>query len=183
MTSAARDLVLEHFTWIDGHADVWSIFRDSRAFAAVIAKLAEPFRGAQVTAVCGIESRGFLLGGAVAVELGVGFVPIRKGSGLFPGVKVERHTAPDYRRLEHLLRVQRSSLGPTDRLVLVDDWIETGNQASAVRDMVLECGSSWAGCSVIVDQLDEGQAREVGPVHSVVRFNELPVDEIGTKTR
>lgn len=112
MPSTARDLMLEHFRWIGGHADVWAIFRDAKALAAVVAALVAPFRDEQITAVCGIESRGFLLGGASAVELGVGFVPIRKGEGLFPGDKVVRQSSADYRRLRHTLRLQRSSLGP-----------------------------------------------------------------------
>ncbi|MFD4633937.1 phosphoribosyltransferase family protein [Streptomyces sp. NPDC058284] len=174
MTGAARDLVLEHFRWVGGHADVWSVFRDARAFAAVVAGLVEPFREAQVTAVCGIESRGFLLGGAAAVELGVGFVAVRKGQGLFPGDKVERRSTPDYRGHEHRLRLQRSSLGRSDKVLLVDDWIETGSQATAVRDMVSECGGDWAGCSVIIDQLGEDQARELGPVRALLRFEDLP---------
>ncbi|WP_329377152.1 SUKH-3 domain-containing protein [Streptomyces sp. NBC_01716] len=89
MPVRARDLALEHFRWISGHADVWAVFRDARALAAVVTGLVEPFRGEGITAVCGIEARGFLLGGAAAVELGVGFVPVRKGEGLFPGDKVE----------------------------------------------------------------------------------------------
>src|SRR5947209_15949611 len=99
MVTTARGLALEHFQWINGHADGWAIFRDAKALAAVVRGLVDPFRDEQVTAICGIESRGFLLGAAAAVELGVGFVPVRKGDGLFPGDKVTRLTAPDYRSL------------------------------------------------------------------------------------
>ncbi|MEU5951468.1 phosphoribosyltransferase family protein [Streptomyces sp. NPDC047525] len=174
MTSTARDLALEHFAWIDGHADVWAIFRDAKALRTVVSALVEPFRDAQVTAVCGVESRGFLLGGAAAIELGVGFVPVRKGDGLFPGEKVERQAAPDYRRQQHRLRLQRSSLGPGDLVLLVDDWIETGSQAASVKLMVAECGSDWVGCSVVVDQLGEERREELGLVRSLLSFTELP---------
>ncbi|MFD4787718.1 phosphoribosyltransferase family protein [Streptomyces sp. NPDC058459] len=174
MLTTARDLTLEHFRWIGGHADVWAIFRDAGALAAVVAALVEPFRDEQITAVCGIESRGFLLGGAAAVELGVGFVPVRKGEGLFPGDKVVRKSAPDYRRLRHTLRLQRSSLGPGDRVLLVDDWIETGSQAAAVRSMVEECGSTWVGCSVIVDQLTDAPSSSLGTVRGLLAAKELP---------
>ncbi|MET9914184.1 phosphoribosyltransferase family protein [Streptomyces sp. NPDC006476] len=180
MTKAARDLALEHFAWIDGHADVWAIFRDASALDAIVRALVEPFKDAGITAVCGVESRGFLLGAAAAVELGVGFVPVRKGDGLFPGEKVERLTAADYRRQQHRLRIQRSALNPDDRVLLVDDWIETGTQAAAVRAMVTECGSSWIGCSVIVDQLGKERRKVVGPVQALLAFGDLPpyqVDE------
>jgi adenine phosphoribosyltransferase len=177
MPTTARDLTLEHFRWIGGHADVWAIFRDAKALAAVVASLVEPFRGERITAVCGIESRGFLLGGAAAIELGVGFVPVRKDGGLFPGEKVVRQSSPDYRRLRHTLRLQRSSLGPGDRVVLVDDWIETGNQAVAVRSMVEDCGSTWVGCSVIVDQLTGAPRNTLGTVRGILTAQDLPAVE------
>jgi adenine phosphoribosyltransferase len=160
MTDHAADLVRARFRWIDGHADVWALFRDPPTLAAVITALAEPYRGLGVTAVCGVESRGFLLGGAVAVELGAGFVAVRKG-GLFPGEKISREAAPDYRGQRHLLRLQRAALRPDDRVLFVDDWIETGSQATAVRAMVEECGATWLGCSVIVDQLGAPWARGI----------------------
>ncbi|GLW74851.1 adenine phosphoribosyltransferase [Kitasatospora phosalacinea] len=174
MVATVRALALERFRWIDGHADVWAVFRDPEALAAVVRGLVAPFRDEKVTAVCGIESRGFLLGAAAAVELGVGFVPVRKSGGLFPGDKVTRRTDPDYRGLRHTLRLQRSSLGPGDRVVLVDDWIETGNQAAAVRSMVEECGASWAGCSIVVDQLTGDTGRVLGPVRALLAASDLP---------
>jgi adenine phosphoribosyltransferase len=113
---------------------MWRVFRHPDAFAAAIAALVEPFRDVGVTAVAGIESRGFLLGGAAAVGLGTGFVAVRKAGALFPGPKVSRRTEPDYRGNRTELLMQRDSVGVGDRVLLVDDWIETGNQALAVRD-------------------------------------------------
>ena len=84
-----RDAVLRCFTWADGHADVWRVFDDGGAFASVIEDLVAPWRGHDITKVCGVESRGFILGGAVAGVLGTGFVAIRKRGGLFPGPKLE----------------------------------------------------------------------------------------------
>lgn len=80
MTASARSVVLDRFAWVDGHADVWAVFRDPDAFRIVLDGLVEPF-----TMVCGIEARGFLLGGAAAVRLNAGFAPIRKAGGLLPG--------------------------------------------------------------------------------------------------
>jgi adenine phosphoribosyltransferase len=175
-SSAARELALDHFHWVGGHADVWSVFRDAKALSAVVAALAEPYRQGGVDAVCGVESRGFLLGAAVAVELGAGFLPVRKGTGLFPGEKTFGQTAPDYRGLRHTLRVQRSSVAEGDRVLLVDDWIETGNQASTVKSLIEQCGGVWVGCSVLVDQLNDELREHIGPVHSVLRAAELPPD-------
>ena len=177
--SHARQLVLERFRWVSGHADVWSVFRDAKALAAVVAALADPFREAGgVDAVCGVEARGFLLGAAVAVELGAGFLPVRKGTGLFPGEKTFGQTAPDYRGLRHTLRLQRAAVAEGDRILLVDDWIETGNQALTVKALIEQCGASWVGCSVLVDQLADPAVRAaLGPVHAVLDASELPVDQ------
>ena len=178
MPAPARDLVLERFRWIDGHADVWAVFRDPVTLAAVVSGLVEPFQDEGITAVCGVESRGFLLGGATAVALGVGFIPVRKAGGLFPGDKLVREASPDYRKLRHTLRLQRDSVTSGDRVLLVDDWIETGSQAEAVKEMVIEGGGNWAGCAVIVDQLDKADLRaKIGPVRGLLFAKELP--EIG----
>ena len=82
--AALRSDLLEAFRWVDGHADVWRFFSDGELFARIVAELAAPFRAAQATKVAGIESRGFILGAAVAHELGVGFVAVRRAEALFP---------------------------------------------------------------------------------------------------
>ncbi|MGI8416301.1 MAG: hypothetical protein ACR2P2_08905 [Nakamurella sp.] len=69
-SSAAGQALLEHFRWVDGHADVWRVFRHGNAFRQVVSQLAADARELGATAIIGIESRGFLLGGAVAAELG-----------------------------------------------------------------------------------------------------------------
>jgi adenine phosphoribosyltransferase len=100
--------------------------------AAIVRGLAAPHRSSGVTTVAAIESRGFLLGGAVAIELGVGFAAIRKDGALFPGDKVLMRTKPDYRGKTRQLSVLRSQFAAGDRVLLVDDWIETGSQALTV---------------------------------------------------
>jgi adenine phosphoribosyltransferase len=174
MTNMTRDLVLERFRWVGGHADMWPLFRDGEAFRAVVQALVAPFRDAEVTGVCGIESRGFLLGGAAALELGVGFVPVRKAAGMFPGEKLVRETGPDYRGLRHSLRIQRASLRPADRILLVDDWIETGSQALTVRELVRLAGAEFAGCAVVVDQTPPALKGMLGRFHALVASRELP---------
>jgi adenine phosphoribosyltransferase len=176
MPDAAKDLALERFRWVGGHADVWAVFRDARSLATVVAALAEPYRGANVDAVCGVESRGFLLGAAVAIELGAGFLPVRKGTGLFPGEKAFGQTAPDYRGVRHTLRLQRAAIATGDRVLLVDDWVETGTQAMTVKALVEDSGGEWLGCSVLVDQLCSEARAELAPVHCVLTADQLPAD-------
>lgn len=85
MTTPARAAVLARFRWEAGHADVWRIFADAVAFTAVVDGLKAPWGHGEVTGAVGIESRGSLLGRAVAAALGVGFVAICSDDGLLPG--------------------------------------------------------------------------------------------------
>src|SRR5207253_1124395 len=157
----------------DGHADVWRLFGNSDVLAAVVERLAGVAASFSATKVAGIESRGFILGGAVAVRAGVGFVPIRKEAGLFPGPKVIGRAAADYRGIEHLLRLQQRSLSHRDRVLLVDDWAEVGSQALTARSLIEQAGAVWAGAAFIVDQLEPSRRAELEPVTYIVTADEL----------
>jgi adenine phosphoribosyltransferase len=170
----ARAAVLATFRWVDGHADVWRLFHDGPTFSRVVDALAEVAFGARATKVGGIESRGFVLGAAVAARTGLGFVAIRKAGGLFPGTKAELIADADYRGQAHLLQLQRDAITDADRVVLVDDWAELGSQASAARRLVEDCGATWAGLALIVDQLSPPRRSELSPVSSIVSRTELP---------
>jgi len=131
--------------------------------------LAAPWESLRPTKVVGIEARGFILGAAVAHALGAGFVAVRKEGGLFPGSKVERIALPDYRGLEHRLRVRRDGLSDSDRVVLIDDWCEEGSQALAAKQMVEECGSVVLGLAVIVDESGPGFAASFSRFEGFIR--------------
>jgi adenine phosphoribosyltransferase len=124
--------------------------------------------------VCGIESRGFIVGAAAAGMLGVGFVAIRKQGNLFPGPKRQIETAPDYRGMRHVLQIQQESVQTGDRILLVDDWIERGSQASAARALIEGCDGNLVGIAVMVDQLDDSQRERMPPVTSLVTAKDLP---------
>ncbi len=165
------------FRWEQGHADIWRVFADANALRSVVRGLAAPWRDNGVTHVVGIESRGFLLGGATAVELGAGFVAIRKsGTGLLPGPKVRTTASSDYRGFRHDLRMQ-AVLGAGDAVLMVDDWAERGSQAAAARALVEQCGARWVGLSLVVDQLREDPRAALGAVTALLRADELgPAD-------
>lgn len=168
----ARAALLETFRWQAGHADVWRVFANADAFAAVVAGLVEPWRDRGVTRVVGIESRGFLLGGAAALALGVGFVAVRKADGLLPGPKVTTTSDLDYRRQRHRLRMQ-TVLQPADRALLVDDWAERGSQARAAGHLIEACGATFLGVSVLVDQLSPESRDALGRVTALITAEEL----------
>lgn len=169
---SARAALLKQFRWHGGHADVWRVFADGDALAAVVAGLAGPWRDRGVTRVVGVESRGFLLGAAAAVQLGVGFVAVRKAAGLFPGAELTAESEEDYRGFRHVLRMQ-AVLTPGDRVLLVDDWAERGSQAHAARRLVESAGATFLGVSLLVDQLPRDTARALGRVTALVTADEL----------
>jgi adenine phosphoribosyltransferase len=138
--------------------------------------LGAPYRSEAVSLVAGIEARGFLLAGAVAVGLGAGALPIRKDGGLFPGEKLSRVAPPGYRGTAANLRVQRRPICPDDRVLLVDDWAETGSQALTARAMVCELGATFVGTSLIVDQLDSTARARLGLVSAILPASALPAD-------
>jgi adenine phosphoribosyltransferase len=173
-TGAFRELLLARFRWIDGHADVAGLFADAGLLAAAVDALARPFADAGVTKVAAVEARGFILGPPVALALGAGFVPIRKPGSIHPGPKAEVTSAPDWRGRSTVFRVQREVLSEADRVLVVDDWAETGSQATAARALVNACGVRYAGLSLLVDQLEDAVRAELEPVQAVVRADELP---------
>lgn len=164
----AEESFLRNFGWVQGHADVWSVFSDAGALADCVQWLCDAWRSEDITHVVGIEARGFLLGGAVAVGLGAGFVAIRKEhTGLLPGPKVVTRADEDYRGLRHELRMQRT-LPAGARVLLVDDWAERGSQALAARTLVAECGANFLGVGLLVDQLSSEVRQALGRVTALV---------------
>ncbi|RIJ52319.1 phosphoribosyltransferase [Clavibacter lycopersici] len=168
-----RRHVRERFRWIDGDADTWSMLRDAASLEAVVAALAELARDDRPDVVLGIESRGFALGPAVALMLGVGFAPVRKDGALLPGDVVREVADADYRGVRRGFSALRDLLLPGQRAVLVDDWIETGSQARAAAALVASCGATLAGIAVIVDELRPGMRAVLPPVRSLATADQL----------
>ena len=161
------DEIAARFAWVDGHADVWRLFSDPLLFGRIASALADPFREAEIGVVCGIESRGFILGGAVARELDVGFAAIRKQAGLYPGPKIQLRTDTDYRGTRQVLRLQRQAVRAGDRVLLVDDWAWLPRSA----DLVSRCGGTSVGLALVVDQLETHEG--LPPVHALVDADDL----------
>jgi adenine phosphoribosyltransferase len=130
----------------------------------------------EVTVVAGIESRGFILGTAVALELDVGFVEIRKDKqrALQPEEAVFRSTTPpDYNQRGLVLQLSRGLLEPRDQVLLVDEWMATGAQATAARDLVDAAEARWVGVALIVEDIPAEVRRRLN-VRSILRKHQLP---------
>ena len=124
--------------------DVTPVLADAELFRASIAALTEPWRAAGVTHVAAIESRGFIFGAPVAVELGAGFIPIRK-----PGKLPFERTGQDY-ALEYgtgRLEMHVDACPTSARVLVVDDVLATGGTASAACALIESVGGEVVGCA------------------------------------
>jgi len=127
--------------------DITPVLADSDLFRRTVQAMAAPFAGAGVSYVVGVESRGFILGGPVAVELGAGFVPVRK-----PGKQPCRTTAAEY-ALEYgtdRLEIHADAHAPDARVLVVDDVLATGGTAAATCRLVESLGGIVVGCSFLI---------------------------------
>jgi adenine phosphoribosyltransferase len=128
--------------------DITPVLADADAFAAAIEAMAAPWRGMNLEAVVGIESRGFILGAALARELGIGFVPVRK-----PGKLPAAHMSVEY-SLEYgqsQLDIHEDALRPGDRAYVVDDLLATGGTALAAAKLVELLGAQVAGFGFVIE--------------------------------
>jgi adenine phosphoribosyltransferase len=171
--SELHDELVAQIRYFDGHSDTIGLFADPAFLRRAGAALAEPFREAGARKVAGIEARGFVLATAVALELEAGFVAVRKPGAIHPGPKAELRGPRDWRGLEAVLRVQRHAIEPGERILVVDDWAETGSKALTTRRLVEECGGRYVGLSLLVDQLTDDVREQVEPVARVAYAHEL----------
>jgi adenine phosphoribosyltransferase len=169
-----HDDLVARLQYFEGHSDTLGLFADGKFLRRAAAAVADPFRNAGVHQVVGIEARGFVLASCVALELEAGFVAVRKPGSIHPGTKAELTAPPDWRGLETTLRLQRHVIAEGERLLVVDDWAETGSKALTARRLVEECGGLYAGLSLLVDQLPDDVRGELEPVASVAFADELP---------
>ncbi|QNL18154.1 adenine phosphoribosyltransferase [Hyphobacterium sp. CCMP332] len=151
--------------------DVTTLLKDARAFRAAIDQMVQPWAGAKIDKVAGIEARGFILGGAVAHQLSVGFTPVRK-KGKLPG----RTLAEDY-ELEYgtdTVEIHADAVAETERVLLVDDLIATGGTAEAAIKLLRRAGADVVGATFVIDLPDLGGAKRIEalgvPCASLVSF-------------
>jgi adenine phosphoribosyltransferase len=136
--------------------DITTLLRDPEGFKTMIDQLAAPFAGGGIDVVVGIESRGFILGGAVADRLGAGFCPIRK-----PG-KLPSKTLREAFNLEYgsdALEIHHDAIVPGQRVLILDDVLATGGTAKAAASLVRQLSGRLAALIFLIE-LDVLKGRE-----------------------
>ncbi len=135
--------------------DITTLLTDARGFRRAVDEMVQPLAGAKIDKVAGIEARGFILGGAIAHQLSVGFVPIRKKG------KLPYKTMGETYELEYgvdEVEIHIDAIEPGERVLLVDDLIATGGTAMAAIRLLERAGAQIELCAFVVDLPDLGGA-------------------------
>ncbi len=137
--------------------DVTTLFGNARAFRTTVDQLVQPYAGTRIDKVVGIEARGFILAGAVAHQLSVGFVPVRK-KGKLPWRTISQTYDLEYGT--DTVEIHEDAVALGENVLLVDDLIATGGTAEAAIRLVERVGAHVVGCSFIIDLPElKGRAR------------------------
>ncbi len=151
--------------------DITTLMSDPHGFRASVDELMWPFLAMDIDYVVGIEARGFILGGAVAHELGLGFIPIRK-KGKLPYKTIGKDYSLEYGvdRVE----IHSDAIKKGDKILLIDDLVATGGTAVAASDLLHESGAEIVAAAFVVDLPDLGGAQKLRDknikVHTLVEF-------------
>ena len=128
--------------------DVTTLFSDPRGLRICVDQLLHPFADREIDKVVGLEARGFIIGGAIAHQLSVGFVPVRK-QGKLPGATLSQDYELEYG--EAVMEIHDDAIDAGDKVLLVDDLLATGGTAEAGIRLIERLGGDIVGCSFIID--------------------------------
>jgi adenine phosphoribosyltransferase len=138
--------------------DVTTLLGDAGAFRAAVDAMVFPRAGKKIDKVAGIEARGFILGGAVAHQLSVGFVPVRK-KGKLPHETLSQSYELEYGVDE--VEIHVDAIRPGETVLIVDDLIATGGTAEAAVKLLRAAGAEVVGASFVIDLPDLGGAKRL----------------------
>ncbi|MBK5260926.1 MAG: adenine phosphoribosyltransferase [Thermoanaerobaculia bacterium] len=149
--------------------DITPLLRSPEALERSVQALAEPFRNAGVTAVAGIESRGFIFGSCVARILGTGFVPIRK-PGKLPWTTRRHEYVLEYGT--DALEIHDDALGANDQVLIIDDVLATGGTAVAASALVKALNANLVGIATVIELtfLDPRKMLSGVNVHTLIQY-------------
>jgi adenine phosphoribosyltransferase len=151
--------------------DVTTLFGNAEGFKLAVAQIVELCKDMKIDTVAGLEARGFIIGGAVAERLGVGFLPVRK-AGKLPGKTISEDYTLEYGTAT--IEVHDDAIDAGTRVLLIDDLIATGGTAAAGIKLIERLGGGVIHAAFIIDLPDLGGAqiiRDLGvPVTSLCTF-------------
>ena len=131
-----------------GFKDITPVLLDAGLFEGAVDLMATPYAHARISRVVSIESRGFIFGAPIALRLGAGLVPIRK-PGKLPGATRRVEYALEYGT--DAVEMHNDAVGPSDRVLVVDDVLATGGTAAAAAQLVGGTGGAVVGFSFLIE--------------------------------
>jgi len=138
--------------------DITTLLQDARGFRKTVDEMVQPLAGTRIDKVVGIEARGFILGGAIAHQLSIGFVPVRKRG------KLPWKTRSQEYQLEYgtdAMEIHVDAVQPNENILIVDDLIATGGTAEAAIKLIRAHQGNVVGCSFIVDLPELGGRKKL----------------------
>jgi adenine phosphoribosyltransferase len=150
--------------------DITTLLKDAPAFRYVIDHLASKYQDAGVEVVVGIESRGFIFGGALAHQLSAGFVPVRK-LGKLPGKTIEVEYELEYGR--DALAIHEDAIKAGQRVLAVDDLLATGGTMAATLRLIEQLGGRVVGVALLIELafLHGREKLRQYPLHSLIVYD------------
>ncbi len=146
--------------------DITTLLQSPSGFRQAVDEMVQPFAGSGIGCVAGIEARGFILGGAVAHQLSIGFVAIRK-KGKLPWQTISVEYELEYGSDE--VEIHTDSFEAGQKVLIVDDLIATGGTACAAVQLVREAGAEVVGASFVIDLPDLGGREKLAAMDVPVR--------------
>lgn len=148
--------------------DITPLLRSPQALGLAIDLLSDPFRDEKITAVVGIESRGFIFGSCVAQKLGAAFIPVRK-PGKLPWTTRRHEYVLEYGT--DVLEIHDDALTEADRVVIVDDVLATGGTMAAASQLVRSFGAKIVSVATVIElSFLNGRKKLEDPVLAVLTF-------------
>ena len=131
--------------------DITTLMQDAEGWRLVMESLVARYKGMKIDKIVGIEARGFIIGGALAQQLNLGFVPARK-LGKLPHKTIRVEYELEYGK--DTLEVHEDAIRPGDKILIIDDLVATAGTALATVALVEKCGGKVVECAFIVDLPD-----------------------------
>ncbi|MFE2285791.1 adenine phosphoribosyltransferase [Streptomyces sp. NPDC059443] len=169
LSTEVRDLLLSRITDVADYPkpgvmfkDITPLLADPKAFGALTDALVELAAKYGATKIVGLEARGFILAAPVAVQAGIGFVPVRK-AGKLPGATLLQSYDLEYGSAE--IEIHAEALDAGDRVMVIDDVLATGGTAGASLELIRRAGAEVAGVAVLMElSFLPGRERLAGPL-------------------
>ncbi|NOZ56886.1 MAG: adenine phosphoribosyltransferase [Calditrichaeota bacterium] len=149
--------------------DITTLLKDAKAFRQAVDEMADAFADKKPELVVGVESRGFIFGGAMAYKLGIGFVPVRK-PGKLPAETVRAEYELEYGK--DAIEIHKDAIQPGQKVLLVDDLLATGGTMAATVELVKQLGAEIVGIVFLIElSFLNGREKLAGyPVKALISY-------------